>query len=329
MQSKVFISYRRDDSRYQARMIYSALCQTVTREHVFMDVDSIPLGANFRKILKDWVDQCEVLLALIGQGWVDANDPKTSRRRLESADDFVRIEISEALARGIPVVPVLLDGAAMPDRNLLPDDMKELVDRQAEFVEYRTFDADVERLIRKLRLSRGGDPLSGNLELPRIVVSSPEQYRRAERPIEAPTETISREDADALHEQYLAGEKYVSTQELEKAAATGHVGAQYHVGLAYEEGIDVTQDYATAAHFYQLAADQGDAQAHFNLGCLYEEGRGVAEDQAQAAQHFRIAVDGGNELALGRLASMYDQGRGVPRNPAEAKRLRKLAVRPR
>jgi hypothetical protein len=153
--AKVFISYRRDDSRYPARMIHAALCQVIPRDDVFMDVDSIPPGASFRKILKDWVAQCEVLLALIGPGWLDAPDPKTQRSRLDNPSDFVRIEIGEALARDIPVVPVLIDGTPMPDIDLLPDDLKGLVDRQAEFVEYRTFDADVERLIRKLKLSQG------------------------------------------------------------------------------------------------------------------------------------------------------------------------------
>src|SRR5262249_39613188 len=153
MATKVFISYRRDVSRYQARMIHAAFCQVLPRDHVFMDVDTILPGANFRKILKDWVNQCEVLLALIGPGWIDASDPKTKGRRLDNPSDFVRIEIGEALARDIPVVPVLLDGTPMPDVALLPDDLKELVDRQAEFVEYRTFDPDVERLIRKLGLA--------------------------------------------------------------------------------------------------------------------------------------------------------------------------------
>ena len=155
MAAKVFISYRREDSRYPARDIQRAFCRSLPDDHVFMDVNSIPLGANFRKILKDWVDQCEVLLPLIGPGWIDAREPKTNQRRLDNKDDFVRIEIGQALARGIPVVPVLLDGTAMPDVDLLPDDLKEIVNRQAEFVEYRTFDADVERLIRRLKLSQG------------------------------------------------------------------------------------------------------------------------------------------------------------------------------
>jgi hypothetical protein len=81
MARKVFISYRRDDSRYQARMIYHAFERVLGRESVFMDVDSISPGSNYRKILKEWVDQCDVLLALIGPGWIDAADPQTGQCR--------------------------------------------------------------------------------------------------------------------------------------------------------------------------------------------------------------------------------------------------------
>jgi formylglycine-generating enzyme required for sulfatase activity len=150
---KVFISYRRHDSRYQARMIYDAFQQALPREHLFMDIDSIPPGADFVEILERWVGECEVMLALIGSGWIDAVDPKTGRRRLDNQHDFVRIEIREALKRKIPVVPVLLDDALMPDADDLPDDLKKLVRRQAEFVQFRTFDEDVARLMRRLAVA--------------------------------------------------------------------------------------------------------------------------------------------------------------------------------
>ena len=164
--ARIFISYRRQDSKYQARSIHAAFAREAGAENVFMDVDSIPPGANFRKILKDWVDQCEVLLALIGPEWIDVRDSATGQRRLENASDFVRIEIGEALRRDIPVVPVLLDGAALPRADQLPEDLRELCDRQAVLVEYRTFDADVERLIRKLRLGASSVPVSQPMPAP-------------------------------------------------------------------------------------------------------------------------------------------------------------------
>ena len=181
MAAKVFISYRRDDTRYQADRIRAAFCQVIPRDRVFMDVKSIPPGANFRKILKDWVNQCEVLLALIGPGWIDASDPKTKERRLDNPNDFVRIEIGEALARNIPVVPVLIDGAPLPDIGLLPDVLKELVDRQAEFVEYRTFDADVERLITKLRLDQGVDRTTLQQSMPARRLKAEAKQREPHR----------------------------------------------------------------------------------------------------------------------------------------------------
>jgi TPR repeat protein len=150
MAGKIFISYRRDDSRYQARMIYEAFLRGLPRENVFMDIDTIPLGVDFAKVLEGWVEQCEVLLVLMGPDWPNSTDPKTGKRRLDNPKDFVRVEIRGALTRNIPVVPVLLDGAEIPDEAQLPDDIKGLLSRNAEFVEYRTFDADVQRLLKKL-----------------------------------------------------------------------------------------------------------------------------------------------------------------------------------
>jgi TIR domain len=102
MAGKIFISYRRDDSRYQARMIYEAFVRGLPRENVFMDIDTIPLGVNFVKVLESWVEQCEVLLVLIGADWVNSTDPKTGKRRLDNPRDFVRVEIRGALTRDIP-----------------------------------------------------------------------------------------------------------------------------------------------------------------------------------------------------------------------------------
>jgi hypothetical protein len=152
MPIKIFISYRRDDAKYPARMIHNTLEGVLPRENIFMDVDSIPLGADFVKILEGWVDECEILLALIDPGWITATDSRTGRRRIDDPTDFVRIEVREALARGILVVPLLLDGTTLPEATDLPADLKELVRRQAELIDFRTFNADVERLITKLGL---------------------------------------------------------------------------------------------------------------------------------------------------------------------------------
>jgi hypothetical protein len=156
MPRNIFISYRREENRYQARMIFNALQKTNT--HAFYDFDSIPLGQDFKKIIMDQVQKCDVLLALVGRSWATCLDPKTGLRRLDNADDFVRIEIGTALDRGIPVVPVLLDDASLPETDQLPNDLRSLFDRQAEFISFRTFDDDVKRLITKLTTKSGQQP---------------------------------------------------------------------------------------------------------------------------------------------------------------------------
>jgi hypothetical protein len=166
MPNKVFISYRREDSRYPARRIYDAFAQSLPPDTVFMDIDSMAPGDDFVEVLEGWVQQCEVLLALIGPNWLKSIDPRTKRRRLDNPEDFVRIEVRGALARKIPVVPVLLDAAAMPTAAELPDDIKGLTRRNAEFIDFRTFDVDVERLIKRLKIGKKIEQIAPNPEPP-------------------------------------------------------------------------------------------------------------------------------------------------------------------
>jgi hypothetical protein len=154
--SKIFISYRRDDSKWPAKQICDALLRTLRKEQVFIDIDSIQPGADFRRILEEWVNECEFLLALIGPNWISASDPATGRRRLDDPSDFVRVEIRAAFSRAVSVVPILLDGTPMPKFDQLPKDMAKLVNSQAEIVELRTFNTDVERIIKRLGIRKSG-----------------------------------------------------------------------------------------------------------------------------------------------------------------------------
>jgi TIR domain len=128
MAPKLFISYRRDDSAGHAGRVHDRLQREFGRDLLFMDVDSIPLGTNFVKVIADEVAKCDALLAIIGPGWLDARDEK-GNRRLENPDDFVRIEIGTALKRGTRVIPVLLEGTRVPKADQLPDNLKELAFR--------------------------------------------------------------------------------------------------------------------------------------------------------------------------------------------------------
>jgi uncharacterized membrane protein YeaQ/YmgE (transglycosylase-associated protein family) len=147
----VFISYRRTDSADVAGRIYDRLLGGFSKSTVFKDVDSIPLGFDFKEYLEEKVSECSVLLAIIGDRWLGASD-SVGRRRLDDPNDFVRIEIESALAREIPVIPLLVRGALMPSEEELPASLKKLVYRNG--IQIRPdpdFHRDMDRLISTLK----------------------------------------------------------------------------------------------------------------------------------------------------------------------------------
>jgi hypothetical protein len=146
----IFINYRRDDSRGLAGRLSDHLRRTFGPDAVFMDVDTMKPGFDFVKQLDVQVAQCDVVLAIIGANWFDAHDDK-GQRRLESAHDYVRIELAAALTRDIPVIPVLVDGAIMPSEDALPDDLKSLARRHALELRYTRFNSDAEGIEFALR----------------------------------------------------------------------------------------------------------------------------------------------------------------------------------
>jgi hypothetical protein len=142
----VFISYRRSDSTDVTGRIYDRLAQRFGDKHVFKDVDTIPLGVDFRKHLDELVGRCDSLIAVIGRDWLGAVG--ADGVRLDDPRDLVRIEIVSALARGIPVVPVLVGGAGIPDERELPEDMRDLAYRHGIPVRPDPdFHKDMDRLI--------------------------------------------------------------------------------------------------------------------------------------------------------------------------------------
>lgn len=147
----IFISYRRTDNPDATGRIYDRLVSEFGKVRVFKDVDSIPLGQDFRAHLNEIVGGCAAVLAIIGPRWTDMRDT-AGARRLDDADDFVRIELEAALARNIPVVPVLVAHAAMPATRELPASLASLAFRQA--IEVRPdpdFHNDATRLVAALR----------------------------------------------------------------------------------------------------------------------------------------------------------------------------------
>ena len=144
----LYLLPRRGEDAAVAGRLYDRLEHTFG-PRLFMDVDNIPPGEDFVAVLKTQVAACDVLLALIGRGWLTATD-MTGHRRLDSPDDFVRIEIASGLAQGKRVIPVLVDDATMPRANELPEELMPLARRQAVRIAHDRFKDDAERLARVL-----------------------------------------------------------------------------------------------------------------------------------------------------------------------------------
>ncbi|MBV8329610.1 MAG: TIR domain-containing protein, partial [Verrucomicrobia bacterium] len=145
MSGQIFISYRREESRWSARSLHDRLCRDFDPKQIFMDIDAIPLGEDFVEAIETTVGKCDVLIAVIGKNWLISNDDQ-GNRRLDNPEDFVRMEIGAALKRKIRVIPVLLDGALMPRADELPEDLKPLVRRNALPITETSFEGDLHRL---------------------------------------------------------------------------------------------------------------------------------------------------------------------------------------
>ena len=146
----IFISYRREDSQGEAGRLSDSLAKIFGDSKVFLDVEGIRAGQDFRQEIETKVASCSVLLVLIGPNWLDST-AASGQRRLDDPHDFVRLEISSALKRGIPVVPVLVRQAQMVTSEQLPPDLSALAFRQAAELRHNRWDADVAALAASLR----------------------------------------------------------------------------------------------------------------------------------------------------------------------------------
>ncbi len=149
MARAIFISYRRDDSEGEAGRLFDDLTRGFGNDAVFMDVSGIDPGIDFRKAIDDNVACCGVLLAMIGPTWATIAGTD-GQRRLDNAHDYVRLEIASALARNIPVIPVLVHDARMPHADQLPDNLKDLAYRNSVEITHARWNSDMQLLIQAL-----------------------------------------------------------------------------------------------------------------------------------------------------------------------------------
>ena len=151
MEQGIFVSYRRQDSQSAAGRLTDHLKDHLPTVPVFRDVETIEPGVDFVDAIERALQSCAVLIAVIGPRWLDAAHAD-GRRRLDDPNDYTRLEIATALKRGdVRVIPVLVEGAAMPATADLPDDLEPLARRNAIELSDKRWDFDVSTLAETLR----------------------------------------------------------------------------------------------------------------------------------------------------------------------------------
>src|SRR5262245_22903577 len=152
MNAKVFINYRREDSAPYAGRLYDRLAAHFGEDQVFIDIDQIQPGEDLVEAINRKVGTCDIAIVAIGPNWLHATDA-SGNRRLDDAEDFVRMEIVAALERQIRVIPILVGGAQMPRKQDLPEALAPLSRRNAIELSETRFHADVNQLIEAIEKS--------------------------------------------------------------------------------------------------------------------------------------------------------------------------------
>jgi hypothetical protein len=148
--ARIFISYRRSDSRKWADKLFDHLSMRFGKDLVFQDVDDIKPGKDFLRVIREAIKGCKVALILIGPKWLKVKNPDGTRR-IDHPRDVLRMEIVESLKGRKTVIPVLLGNTPMPTKEELPAPLKSLSRRQAATVSEGRWNSDIHILLERLR----------------------------------------------------------------------------------------------------------------------------------------------------------------------------------
>jgi TPR repeat protein len=353
VQGKIFINYRRGDDPGNTGRLFDRLQETFAPDQLFIDVDSIKPGLDFVKVLDQQVSQCDVLLAVIGRGWIDASD-EAGARRLADVNDFVRIEIEAALNQDKLVIPVLVGEARMPRADHLPDSLKPLARRNAVRLTHERFRADTQGLIRALQEALA------ERQAQRHALAAAEAARQVEVQAARKVEEEAARKADAEAARKAAQEAVRQAQaeptrraEMEDGPATPQHEAQEGARRWGFRLIAFISLLSLGALFFVLKPSEiyqplpapavpqtpagtpsksplsaNDPASQYRRALDYVNGsNGIWKSDQEAARTLKLAADQGYPPAQTELGVFYEQGRGgLTKSDQEAARLYKLAA---
>jgi pterin-4a-carbinolamine dehydratase len=149
----LFISYRRDDTRWIARILYRYLSVGYGANRVFMDRIEIRGGDDWKSKISEKLRQATVVLVIIGPQWLTLQT-SVGRPRIDGEDDWVRTEVRTGLEDGRRLVPLYVDGATpISNPALLPLDLQRLVSIQGIELHEKLWDASLIELVNQLKAS--------------------------------------------------------------------------------------------------------------------------------------------------------------------------------
>jgi hypothetical protein len=144
--AKIIISYRRSDSDVFAGRVRDRIAGRYGENSVFIDVDNIPFGKDFRVHIQEVMAEADAVLIIIGPKWLGAG--KGGNSRIKDDADPVRIEVETALGNGTPTIPILVGKTNMPKPEQLPDSLRDFAFINAAPVDTgRDFHRDLNRVM--------------------------------------------------------------------------------------------------------------------------------------------------------------------------------------
>jgi hypothetical protein len=163
---RLFLSYRREDSPYAAGRLYDHLVDAFGEEAIYFDVAGSCAGIDFRRQIADEIAKCDAVIVVIGEKWLVLEDAE-GNRRIDQPNDMVHIEIRSALDRGVPVTPIFVDNAKVPNPMALPEVLRDLCYRNGYEAGYENFREQIKVIIKGIhsginyyrKMSAAGPPL--------------------------------------------------------------------------------------------------------------------------------------------------------------------------
>lgn len=263
---RVFMSYRRtDDANFTGRF-HDKLIGIFGDANVFRDIDSIPAGTRFEDVINARLADVDAVVALIGSTWAG---------RIDASSDFVRMEIAHALQSGTPVIPVLIEDTPFPTPDVLPDDLKPMLDRQTVRVRRDPdFHRDAARVIDGVR-----EAVTAQRERDAAARRAADEAARADR------EEAERRQAEIARRKELAAE-------AERAEARAEEERRAAEALATERA----QRLAALALLEEEATQRRIAEERARLAAIGESQAARERDADVAAARaaaLRRELDGG------------------------------------